>query len=334
MTGDVAAADASWPRGHAPATEADLRRPGEASADRASIGDEIFAALDDATPAERRVGRALLAGYPGSGLVSASRLAKAAGTSTPTVLRLIGRLGYSGYPEFQARLRDEVSRPLGSPAERTGAHPGGAPEHTFARMVAERIELLEALTASVPPGEFERAVELLSAPPVHTVVSGGYFSRYLAMLLATQLDDVIPGVDFAADPLGHDVGRYLRLNKKSVAVVLDLRRHEQVACDTARLAHDRGARVILLTDPSLSSAATVADVVLPVPLGGLPFDSMTALLAVVEMLVGDVLRVTGADGIRRMRQRDDAQRIARTAPLVHAVRATPTPNPSRQEDTL
>lgn len=39
--------------------------------------------VEDLCPAERRCARALLADYPGSGLVAASTLAKAAGTSTP-----------------------------------------------------------------------------------------------------------------------------------------------------------------------------------------------------------------------------------------------------------
>jgi DNA-binding MurR/RpiR family transcriptional regulator len=50
-----------------------------------SINDEIFARMDELSPAEKKVARALLSNYPSAGLDSAARLAKTAETSTPTV---------------------------------------------------------------------------------------------------------------------------------------------------------------------------------------------------------------------------------------------------------
>ena len=70
------------------------------------LRDEIFERMDELTPAERKVARTLLARYPAAGLESTAALAAAAGTSKPTVLRLLARLGFGSYPEFQERLRD------------------------------------------------------------------------------------------------------------------------------------------------------------------------------------------------------------------------------------
>ena len=83
-----------------------------------SLRDEIFDRMDELSPAEKKVARTLLANYPAAGLASAAALAKAAGTSTPTVLRLVSRLGIGGYPEFQAQLREEVTEQLSSPVSR------------------------------------------------------------------------------------------------------------------------------------------------------------------------------------------------------------------------
>ena len=57
--------------------------------------------MDELTPAERKVARTLLARYPAAGLESTAALAAAAGTSKPTVLRLLARLGFGSYPDFQ-----------------------------------------------------------------------------------------------------------------------------------------------------------------------------------------------------------------------------------------
>src|SRR5215472_7710841 len=86
------------------------------------LRDEIFQRMDELTPAERKVARTLLARYPAAGLESTAALATAAGTSKPTVLRLLDRLGFGSYPEFQQRLRDEVTRSMNaSPLSRAQA---------------------------------------------------------------------------------------------------------------------------------------------------------------------------------------------------------------------
>jgi DNA-binding MurR/RpiR family transcriptional regulator len=277
----------------------------EAPAAELPLRDEIFQRMDELTPAERKVARTLLARYPAAGLESTAALAAAAGTSKPTVLRLLARLGFGSYPEFQDRLRAEVTRSM-SPLSRARAHrpapPGdGSPgESVFAQAVGQRARLVSRLAETVPPGEIERAVALLAGQPRHVVISGGYFSRLVARMLAMQLDQLIPNVDYADEPLGADVGKYLRTGRDSVAIVFDLRRHELAAREVVSMARARGASVILITDESLSPSADDADIVLPVALDGVPFDSFAALLVLAESLADAVFRGVGEAAIERM----------------------------------
>jgi DNA-binding MurR/RpiR family transcriptional regulator len=270
------------------------------------LRDEIFQRMDELTPAERKVARTLLARYPAAGLESTAALAGAAGTSKPTVLRLLARLGFGSYPEFQDRLRAEVTRSM-SPLSRARAHraapPGdGSPrgDSVFAHAVEQRARLVARLPDTVPPGEIERAVSLLAGRPKHVVISGGYFSRLVARMLAMQLDQLIPNVDYADEPLGADVGKYLRAGRDSVAVVFDLRRHELAAKEVVSMARASGASVILITDESLSPSADEADIVLPVALDGVPFDSFAALLVLAESLAEAVFHAAGEAAIERM----------------------------------
>jgi DNA-binding MurR/RpiR family transcriptional regulator len=275
------------------------------------IKDEIFARMDELSPAEKKVARTLLASYPSAGLESAAAVAKGAGTSTPTVLRLVTRLGIGSYPEFQRRLREEIAQHMSSPvsrAEQGGAVGEGSP---LERAVGQRARLVGELLTSVPPSEFDRAVRVLAAGPRHVVVSGGYFSRYVAHLLTMQLDQLIPGTDIAEEPLGRDIGRYLRLGKDSVVVVIDLRRYEVTSREVTTLAKQRKATVIVITDEGLSPAAEDADIVLPVTIDGIPFDSFAGLLVLVEALVEGVFHAVGARGIRRMKDWEESVHIDR-----------------------
>jgi DNA-binding MurR/RpiR family transcriptional regulator len=281
------------------------------------LRDEIFQRMSELTPAERRVARTLLARYPAAGLESTAALAAAAGTSKPTVLRLVDRLGFGSYPDFQERLRAEATRSMsGSPLSRARAHGAAAPsdDSVFLRAVDLRGQLVARLQDTVPPGEIERAVALLAGCPKHVVVCGGYFSRLIGRMLAMQLDQLIPNVDYADEPLGADVGKYLRIGRDSVVIVLDLRRHELAAQEIVSRARTRGASVILITDESLSPAAEEADIVLPVAVGGVPFDSFAALTVLTESLVDALFHAVGQAAIERMAAWErDAARHTRPA---------------------
>ncbi|WP_298227594.1 MurR/RpiR family transcriptional regulator [Gryllotalpicola sp.] len=277
-----------------------------------TVNDEIFARIGELSPAEKKVARALLSSYPSSGLGSAATLAKSAGTSTPTVLRLIARLGFGSYPDFQRRLREEITHHMSSPVSRTEqSHLEPTESGLFQDAINDKIALVEALSGSVPPSEFDHAVQVLAARPRHVTVSGGYFTRYFAMLFASQLDQVIPNVDYIQEPFGHDVGRFLRLTSGSVAIILDFRRYELASKVTAEAAKAQGASVIVITDQELSPAADSADIVLPVTVGGVPFDSVVGLVVLLEALLEGIVLATGERGIARMKQWEDSAHIAR-----------------------
>ena len=292
------------------------------------IRDEVFDRMDELTPAEKKVARSLLANYPSAGLASAAMLARTAGTSTPTVLRLVARVGIGSYPEFQERLREEVTQRLNSPVSRAADRLTSEGDRTlFQRSLTQRLGLVERLAATVPPSEFEAAVALLATPARSIVVSGGYFSRFVGQVLALQLDQLVSGVELAHEPLGADIGRYLSMGRDSVAVVFDLRRHELPAKRLAALARAQGASVLVITDEELSPAADDADVVLPIPVDGVPFDSFAGLVVLVEALVEGVFQRVGTKGLDRMRQWEESVVIHR------AFRAGPDNEDQDDDDT-
>ena len=93
-----------------------------------SLDDQLRAALPDLTRAERQLATHILSHYPVAALGSITILAKAAAVSTPTVVRLVQKLGYKGYPDYQANLRGEVEAMLTSPLAKHDRWAGGVPE--------------------------------------------------------------------------------------------------------------------------------------------------------------------------------------------------------------
>ena len=143
------------------------------------------------------------------------------------------------------------------------------------------------------------------------MISGGYFSRLIARLLALQLDQLILNVDYADEPLGADIAKYLRAGRDSVVIVYDLRRYELAAKEVVSMAKACGASVILITDESLSPSAEEADIVLPAAVDGIPFDSFAALLVLTESLVDAVFHELGEAALERMADWERSVRIYR-----------------------
>ena len=74
---------------------------------RSTVADRLRRHVDSLTRSEAQLSDIILHNYPVSGLGSITALADAADVSTPTVGRLVQKLGFDGFPEFQLALQHD-----------------------------------------------------------------------------------------------------------------------------------------------------------------------------------------------------------------------------------
>ena len=60
------------------------------------------------SPAQRQIVQRMLGMFPDVAFLSTIEIAERAGVSQPTVTRLASALGFAGFPEFRAALRDAL----------------------------------------------------------------------------------------------------------------------------------------------------------------------------------------------------------------------------------
>jgi DNA-binding MurR/RpiR family transcriptional regulator len=261
--------------------------------------------LGELTHAERKVARALMSDYPVAGLEPVAKLAAAAGVSPPTVVRLVAKLGFDGYAEFQQSLKTEVSARLSSPlemhAERGGDDSGGALPRTE-RLLCDGIR---SSFARLPPGEFEQAVRLLADPRRSVTLIGGRVSTMLAEYLAAHLKILRPRVQVLPAAGPDRVSSMLDVSRRDVFVAFDYRRYQHDTVRLAMTAKDRRAALIAFTDPYLSPLAARADVILTSSVQSpSPFGAMTPALALVEALIAALVDRLGDAPRARMARYD------------------------------
>ena len=254
-----------------------------------SIAETIRQSLARLTPTERRPALALLANYPVPGLEPVAQFARRSGVSGPTILRLVAKLGFPSYPEFQKALRDELELRLQTPLAKA-ARPdrrSPAPARDFiASYGRAMIANVERALAEVPRPAFEAAVELLADRRRRVLLIGGRFTGSVALQFYLHLRELRPRVQLVSGQTATWVEHLLDIGRQDLLVVYDIRRYQEDVVLFARQAAGLGASVILFTDQWLSPIAAIARHVFALRTS-MPssWESFAALSALTEAMV-------------------------------------------------
>ncbi len=271
-----------------------------------TVAQQIHDVLPGMTAAEKKAARVLLARYPIAGLSSVAEFADLAGTSGPTVLRFVAKLGYQSYPEFQRALRSEIHESLMSPLDKDRSdHGDTAAVPSVLMEIFERVRANLADTARELSGsELDAACALLGDPKHQCYCLGGRFSDSVAAYMASHLRIVRPGVRRFEGQVSTWRDQILDVRSGDVAVIFDIRRYQEDLLEVAGLLSERKARIVLVTDQWLSPIARFAQVVLPCRIDiGRTWDSSAALLVVAEVMINRVTQdgwATSKDRIRKL----------------------------------
>lgn len=217
---------------------------------------EHYAAL---TQAERKFAHSLLENYPAAGLASITIVAANAKVSTPTVARMVQKLGYKGYPQFHQALLRELQAKMSGPTERRANWASEAPESHLLNRFAEAIrQNLEQTLSNLDTPQFDEAVALLGDTAGRLYVVGGRITRALADYAFTHLQATRPHVTHMTSSSATWPHYLLDMREGDVLLMFDVRRYETNLLRLAQLAAARGVTIVLITDQWASPVATVA----------------------------------------------------------------------------
>ena len=253
-----------------------------------TIAERIHQGLGDLTPTERKAASQLLSDYPFPGLETVAAFAKRASVSNPTILRLVGKLGFRTYADFQIGLREELQARLGSPLKRGGdlkAQDAGneGPLDRFERSV---IASIERSSAGVPAATFDAVLTLLMDPKRRLHILGGRLTRGVGLQFYLYINEMRDGVHFIESQNAAWAHELLDMNKRNVVFVFDIRRYQD---DVIRFTHQAaaaGAQVVLFTDEWISPIAAHAHQVVALHTRvASNWDSISPFMVLIESLV-------------------------------------------------
>ena len=227
---------------------------------RTTVAEQLRANADSLTRSERQLSDVILQNYPVSGLGTITTLAHAADVSTPTVARLVQKLGFKGFAEFQLALRRELDEKISSPLTKREKWVDNAPdEHILNRFTKAVIDNIGQSLAEVDADEFDQACDEISDPQRQVFVVGGRITRTLADYFFLHLQVIRERVTHVASNSNAWPHYLLDVNPGDVIVIFDIRRYENSTLRLAEMARERNARLILFTDQWTSPVAALAD---------------------------------------------------------------------------
>jgi DNA-binding MurR/RpiR family transcriptional regulator len=252
-----------------------------------TVSDMITAGYDSMTRAEKQLANSLLDNYPVSGLGSITAVAEAAKVSTPTVVRMVQKLGFKGFTDFQVRLHQELEETISNPItkhERMAPNAPGA--HILNRFAEAVMNNMRQSFGSLDPAEFDAAAKMIGDKKRAIYLAGGRITGALAEYFFTHLQVIRPGVTRISSNLSSWPHYVLNMSRGDVLILFDIRRYERQLEALARAASENGAEIILFTDnwgsPVAKHARHTFRINIEAPSA---WDSSVVTLIVVEALI-------------------------------------------------
>lgn len=238
------------------------------------------------TDAQRRAAQYIMDHYEEAIFLTASKLAKKAGVSEATVVRLAQVLGFDGYPKLQQMLRKNLQSRLTTVTrlEQTVQHVRSDGD-ILTKVLQEDIRNLSETLRDISREAFHQAVtDMTRARRIYVVGLRGAHAPALVLalylrFLEKQASPVIPGYG--------DVWNTLHgMDKEDLVIGISLPRYTRLTIEILEYAKAKGARVGAITDSLISPLARNADWVLPVHSRLDSFiESFTAAMSLVNALL-------------------------------------------------
>ncbi|HKJ61115.1 MAG TPA: MurR/RpiR family transcriptional regulator [Hyphomicrobiales bacterium] len=267
-----------------------------------TISEIVQERFETLTRAERQLANSLLENYPVSGLASITAVAKKADVSTPTVARMVQKLGFKGFPTFQAALRSELEAKISNPIVKHDLWAENAPDtHILNRFAESVVQNLHQTLAQLDPETFDKTCELLADPERSIFIAGGRITRTLADYLFSLMRMVRPKVTLVRSGASAWPDFLLDVKAGDVLVMFDIRRYENHILRLAEIAEEKDIRIVIFTDqwgsPITKYATHCFNCRIEAPSA---WDSIAVMLMLVETMVAQIQSATWETTYERM----------------------------------
>jgi DNA-binding MurR/RpiR family transcriptional regulator len=274
----------------------------DAEAQPGNVIEELRGKYDQLTQSQKRIAEAIVEDPQFVAFATVDKLANRLGVSPSTIVRFAYRLGIDGYNDLQERVRNIVRSQLpgnASPAVHRRATRNLGPGSVFTESLEHDLSILRRTVEGLSPEALSRAVEALAASRrvfVAAAASSHAIAYYSAYALNRIRGDALL-LDGADDQIATQL---LSLVADDALLLFTFPPYASSSLRAARLARERGATTIAVTDTPISPAGQIVDIVLPTLCSGISAqNSHVPAMAVANALLNGLSVVNPGDVLAR-----------------------------------
>jgi len=238
----------------------------------------------------RKVADYIMSNYYEVSFMTAAQLAFSVGVDTTTVVRFSQRLGYNGYPELLADIREQVRSEIYSSYEPKELTPDD-PAATFKERIEQEQHNLKQMLVHNPP-ERVREVAAMFENATHIVLVAEGYAGSVAEMAAEQLRHQGRSAESVAQDLIRRSATLMRLGEEVLVIGISATEYGVDVARSLEFARQRGCATLGLVGSLASPANRMSDLVIyaPTDVSG-PLPSIVALVAALSALV----QIAGSD---------------------------------------
>lgn len=210
---------------------------------------------------QRKIADYLQEHYDTAAFLTAARLGEIVGVSESTVVRFATQIGYDGYPYLQKAMQEMIRDTLNS-VQRIEVTTGRIGDDVVENVLNQDIDKIKRTIEEVSRADFSSTVDaIIHADNIY--VFGVKSASYIASFFAYYLDLIFGNVHMLnSTSKTTTYEKLFRIGKNDVMIGISFPRYSTMAVDAMSFAHERGAKVIALTDSMISPLVKDADYVL------------------------------------------------------------------------
>lgn len=224
--------------------------------------------------------------YDKAVFLTAAKLGGIVGVSESTVVRFAIELGYDGYPKLQRALEELVKTKLNSVQRMEVTSDRMNKQHVLKSVLQSDLDKVKATLEELDPATFDDAVNMiLRAKTIYII--GVRSCAALASFLGFYFNLLFDNVKLIhTNSVSEMFEQIHRIGQDDVMIGISFPRYSKRAVKAVEYAHNRGSKIITLTDSILSPTAQFADCTLIArsDMASL-VDSLVAPLSVINALI-------------------------------------------------
>lgn len=235
------------------------------------------------------------------GLLTVKDLAKAAGTGTTTVIRLMQMLGYENFSEFKRNIHEASEQSSLSTwwhMKKSFLNEDNHSPDTLTQVWNEVLMLLDKTFHSSLAEQFKKTIDLmLKASSIN--ILGLRSSKAPAIYFGYLLEAFYPKIQQLSMDSEFVYDRILKFEKNELLFLIVHSPYTQRSIEAAQYCHEKGIPIVLVTDLLSCPIAPIASAVLKIQ-GSEKQYSIVPTIALLEAIVIEFGRQTSMTSIRHL----------------------------------